>query len=132
MPYKNKEIGKEYHKNYHKKWYEKHKTKRQTELKSYINKWYPTPSGRYASHKSSCKMRGLVNEITLQEFTNLIGQKCIYCGGDGHGIDRVDNSIGYIKSNCVPSCAMCNYMKKHHSEKDFIEHCVKVANFNNN
>jgi hypothetical protein len=28
-----------------------------------------------------------------------------------NGIDRVDNSIGYIKSNSVTCCSQCNFAK---------------------
>lgn len=28
-----------------------------------------------------------------------------------NGIDRKDNTLGYVASNCLPCCAMCNYLK---------------------
>lgn len=57
---------------------------------------------------------------------------CEYCGSTKRlGIDRVDSSIrGYDnKANCVPCCAMCNFLKKHLSLQDFLEHVRKVAQF---
>jgi hypothetical protein len=34
------------------------------------------------------------------------------------GIDRVDNSIGYVTSNIVPCCQICNMMNtRYHQNK---------------
>lgn len=40
-----------------------------------------------------------------------------------NGIDRMDSSKGYEVDNCVPCCAMCNYMKLEYSQEDFIRKC---------
>lgn len=45
---------------------------------------------------------------------NIFNQKCVYCGESDWtklGCDRVDNSIGHIKSNVVCSCLHCNMIK---------------------
>lgn len=38
-----------------------------------------------------------------------------------NGIDRVDNSVGYVLSNCVPCCSTCNRMKGTMSSEEFKE-----------
>ena len=38
------------------------------------------------------------------------------------GLDRVDNSIGYILENVVPCCVTCNSMKMAMSYNEFITH----------
>lgn len=43
-----------------------------------------------------------------------------------NGIDRVDNSLGYILSNVVSCCKICNYMKKDLSEQEFQDQCERV------
>lgn len=127
MPFKDKSEGIKYHKKYHRKWYNQNIKKRRKEISLYNKKYYPTSRGRYTQHKSNCKRRGLINELTLEQFTYLINSDCEYCGNIGHGIDRVDNSIGYLINNCVPCCTMCNYMKKNYTEEEFIEHCIKIV-----
>lgn len=45
---------------------------------------------------------------------NILSKPCHYCGEtDWHklGCDRIDNSIGHIKLNIVPSCLHCNMTK---------------------
>ena len=37
-----------------------------------------------------------------------------------NGIDRVNNNLGYSKSNCVACCTFCNYAKSDHSQEEFI------------
>ena len=46
-----------------------------------------------------------------------------------NGVDRADNSIGYIINNCIPCCRMCNIMKWDHPKQKFIEHAEKIVNF---
>lgn len=61
------------------------------------------------------------NDIT-QEWAN---QQTVYV----NGIDRLDNSIGYITDNCVPCCSTCNDMKETSSESSFLTHIEKIYNF---
>lgn len=66
---------------------------------------------------------------------DLFRQPCFYCGDatkyeNGEpvcGVDRVDNSLGYITSNMVPCCTTCNFMKGSFSLSEFLDHCVKIA-----
>lgn len=42
------------------------------------------------------------------------------------GIDRTDNSTGYILENCIPCCDICNYMKNDLSKDKFIYKISKI------
>lgn len=58
--------------------------------------------------------------ITKDEFENIASESCHYCGKEGpNGIDRVDNTVGYTKKNCVACCKHCNYVKGDLSLEDF-------------
>jgi hypothetical protein len=46
---------------------------------------------------------------------------CVY-----NGIDRVKPDAGYIPSNCVPCCGVCNFMKRNHTYREFLFHCAKI------
>ena len=37
-----------------------------------------------------------------------------------NGIDRLDNSVGYTKENCVPCYKMCNYAKNKFTMEEFL------------
>lgn len=43
-----------------------------------------------------------------------------------NGLDRVDNSIGYIESNVVPCCYICNKMKGELPVEDFLRHLNNI------
>lgn len=92
------------------------------------NKEYSqTSKGRYTSIKSSAGRREIVFNISFDEF-NLIYFKaeCFYCGGQSTGVDRVDNNIGYVSTNCVACCQLCNTMKLDRGFNEFIEHIARV------
>lgn len=57
---------------------------------------------RGKGHECDMDRHFILNEI--------IPKPCHYCGTIEHprGCDRIDNSIGHLKSNVVPSCAICN------------------------
>lgn len=90
--------------------------------------------GRYRVYKTGAKKRNLAFKLTLEDFEKMWDNNCHYCGDkiDGIGIDRVDNNTGYIKSNTVPCCSVCNLMKLTLRPNDFINQCVKIANKLNN
>jgi len=88
-----------------------------------------TINAKYSQYKLGAKRRGLIFELTLNEFIELTKNSCFYCGSEGFGIDRLDNTIGYLKENCVPCCSICNRMKFQYSVDDFIDHCRKVAEY---
>ena len=81
--------------------------------------------GRFTSLCCLAKGRCSV-ELTYEEYLTFAKiKKCHYCGkvvqwnphgyqGDGHHLDRKDNSLGYSRSNCVVCCARCNRAKSNH------------------
>lgn len=66
-------------------------------------------------------------ELTLEDFTTLIKDSCHYCHGEGGGIDRVANTIGYTVENCVSCCSVCNRMKSDMNYTDFVSLCNRIA-----
>jgi hypothetical protein len=97
---------------------------------------------------SAIKLRGLDFLLTREEFRQLTSQNCYYCNSEPskifyntaslteeakensgyvhNGIDRIDNTKGYILDNCVPCCITCNRMKFTLSQQEFIEHIRKI------
>ncbi len=80
----------------------------------------------------------------------MIFDNCYYCGASPSnvmhysngkkiityytGVDRVDNSKGYIPGNCVPACGFCNKAKNNQSLEEFLDwlnalkmNCQKVG-----
>jgi len=97
----------------------------------------------YYQYKCQAKKRNFVFVLTREFFYEITQQNCFYCGkkpvqcgsrtqrrfGDYlyNGIDRVDNSKGYEKDNCVPCCKWCNIMKRDKSMSEFLKHIQLIA-----
>lgn len=64
-----------------------------------------------SSYKVKDKSAGMeVCDIDIDwMIDNILTKPCCYCGDTRRiGCDRIDNSIGHIKSNVVPCCIECN------------------------
>lgn len=78
--------------------------------------------------------------LSKEDFDAIIEQDCHYCGeppamrlyhnNRGHpfnGIDRRDNAVGYVLSNVVPCCKVCNNAKKDLSYESFLSWVRKIS-----
>jgi hypothetical protein len=97
----------------------------------------------FTKYRSSAKAKGREFKLTSFQFYKLILGDCSYCGspprkrsfkvnkkrvtGRLNGVDRVDNNLGYVDSNCVSCCSDCNYIKGELSEKEFHKQINRVA-----
>jgi len=101
---------------------------------------------QFLAYKAGAVKRNLNFELTEEQFAELTKQNCVYCGSEPrevkkrpkdfvfrmmNGIDRVDPSIGYVLTNCLPCCKICNYMKLDMSQADFLIHINKIVTFIN-
>lgn len=85
--------------------------------------------GRYKSYRRSAKQRNIDFQISFEEFKEVINKPCTYCGTEPNpfnGIDRFDNSKGYIENNLIPCCEWCNKIKLTHSDEETREHIRKM------
>jgi hypothetical protein len=101
-------------------------------------------------YKRNAKKRNYEFLLSEQEFKIITSSNCYYCdspplqksnsaGTRGYtdsgiehgqylynGIDRIDNSKGYILENCVPCCHQCNAAKSNMPISSFIKWIHKV------
>jgi len=73
----------------------------------------------YASYRSRAEKKELNFEITHDDYKTLTNQDCYLCGKQTtethtNGIDRLDNTRGYVLENCRACCRECNHMKKNY------------------
>jgi hypothetical protein len=112
-------------------------TKPTGELATISGKWRQA----WSVHSHGAKVRGLKNTLTIQEFVRLCSANCSYCGAlptlrsingySGHhanGIDRIDNTEGYVLENCTTACSLCNTIKKAMTLKQFLNHIERIYN----
>jgi hypothetical protein len=87
------------------------------------------PEYVFRQYAGGAKRRGLQFSISFDEFCSFWREPCYYCGSsiETVGIDRKDNSAGYISSNVVSCCWPCNRVKCEMSDGEFIAMCKSVA-----
>lgn len=94
-------------------------------------------------YKRSAQRKNHEFSLSVEDFRRLTSSNCYYCGvkpyrkrSNGrtkhstyiyNGIDRVDNSIGYTLSNCVPCCFVCNDWKSNMTQNEFLAHVKRIA-----
>jgi len=90
------------------------------------------PQKRYASTRANAFARKMEFNLTFDEFMFFWEQSCVYCGGkiETANLDRIDNAKGYVLGNVASCCATCNMMKRTMGVDEFISHCRKISNFN--
>lgn len=102
----------------------------------------------YASYRHHARKRGLVFELTIEEFRELTQSDCLYCGqppsnvyclkhkngkprcGAAYiygGIDRLDSKEGYRTGNVVPCCRQCNVAKNTLTQVNFADWVRRVV-----
>jgi hypothetical protein len=79
---------------------------------------------KFYDYRYRAKKRRLRFELTKEQFEKLVTQECSYCetlpGINFNGVDRVDSNLGYVFSNCVSACKVCNRWKSDMALKQFV------------
>jgi hypothetical protein len=98
----------------------------------------------YGQHLGNCKLRNRI-PLAYDEWMLFEGLACYACGvsalsrtplteGDTiyrHGLDRVDNKLGYDSpGNTKPCCKQCNYEKGDYDFDQHLESCKRKTEFN--
>ena len=92
-------------------------------------------------YKSNARKRGVSFDLTYAQFETLVDGECYFCGDIGGntlrkrsyndysytGIDRVDNSVGYLPYNCISCCSWCNRAKNNGTLVNFVDKCKKIT-----
>ena len=72
--------------------------------------------GKWNTTRRSAQKRGIEFTLTIDQVADILQRPCVY-GSWIHslethvGIDRKDNSVGYLYENCVPCCGRHNVIK---------------------
>lgn len=90
-------------------------------------------AGQYAIYKGDAEKRIRVFELSPADFEAITSQPCYICGKESsagvhsNGIDRVDNTKGYVLGNTQAACGDCNYMKSSLQLDVFYQQIAKIA-----
>lgn len=97
----------------------------------------------FRSYQRAAKIRNYNFELTKIKFLEIINKNCHYCNAYPsnkarnqnntgnyyyNGIDRVDNSKGYIEENVVPCCINCNRAKSDMHYENFLKWIKNIYN----
>jgi len=101
----------------------------------------------YSTYIHGARERGYEFQLNKDEFYILVKSNCFYCDQEPeersyvsngkeiryntNGLDRVDNSIGYVINNVVTCCSKCNKMKLNHSINTFLNQITKIYMYQN-
>lgn len=104
----------------------------------------PSMNALYGRYRFKALSRKLEFLITIDQFKRITKENCYYCDIEPkqsnlsdcgnrtpyiyNGIDRLDNTKGYIDNNCVPCCRICNQAKSTLTEQEFLEWVKRVYN----
>jgi hypothetical protein len=93
--------------------------------------YHQSLEGRYSQYQTDAKKRHLIFILTLEEFQIIASQVCYYCGQFSKnqnycGLDRIDSTQGYLLTNIVPCCRICNWMKAEMTQQEFQEHINRI------
>jgi hypothetical protein len=72
-------------------------------------------------YRRNANDRGIAWSLERNDVAELTVLPCHYCGYDDSfvGMDRVDNTRGYERSNVVPCCHTCNWAKRDMTAEQF-------------
>jgi hypothetical protein len=84
----------------------------------------------------SARLKKLQFTFSEEEFKEMVVKPCYYCNTIDekgfNGIDRMNQAEGYIQSNGVSCCAMCNWMKGSLDSATFIKRIRHIHSFAKN
>ena len=89
---------------------------------------------QYNIYTRSASDKNLTFKLSFDEYKELVQTHCYYCGmiqeRGFNGIDRMNQTNGYIKDNCVSCCKMCNYIKKSLNIDVFLRRVEHILTYN--
>lgn len=88
---------------------------------------------KYNVYMKNAMSRQLSFELSDEQFEIIRSSNCYLCGKQNtethiNGIDRYDNTIGYILDNCRSCCTECNLMKGTNKYETLIEKMHLIFN----
>jgi hypothetical protein len=106
----------------------------------------------YRTYKRNALKNNRTFSLTIEEFKEITSKDCFYCGikpstvaktiwdikdknklnhtvYNYNGIDRIDSTKDYEKTNIVPCCKWCNIAKSNKTVSEFKEHIFKMYDY---
>jgi hypothetical protein len=87
---------------------------------------------QYHAYQARCRYKKggpIPFEIQHAEFVAILAHACHYCGTTERrrGLDRLEPALGYLLTNVVPACALCNRMRMDMGYSAFLAHVRAIS-----
>jgi hypothetical protein len=128
-------IKKDNRKERYKKLSEEQKEVYKSKNRKYTSEGLGRATSLICAYRKVDKKKGQVCNLD-REFmmTQIFNKSCIYCKSiQNIGCDRIDNTIGHIKTNVVPCCRICNTTRMNnfsHEEMFLLGEVIQKINKN--
>ena len=105
-------------------------------LQKYQEKTYSTIEDSWRDfQKRVYEQKRILLAINYEQFKSLVIKPCYYCGFHTtmkvNGIDRINNHKGYILSNMISCCRICNELKYTSYPIAFLDKINAIVHYNN-
>jgi hypothetical protein len=101
-----------------------------------VEKWKSTylskKTANYKTYVRGANTRNIAFLLSEIQFSETVQKPCYLCGlaasaTYSNGIDRFDNSKGYVEENCRPCCGHCNLLKKDIQYDDILRIAEQIS-----
>jgi hypothetical protein len=98
----------------------------------------------YSNYRDRANKINVQFDISKEKFREITSKSCFYCNADPlqvfyrktyngnylyNGIDRIDNTKGYISGNIVPCCEICNKAKRDMELDKFLKWIKRITEY---
>lgn len=110
----------------------------------------------YRRTQQNAKKRGIIFDLSIKTYSATVFLDCAYCGLPAsqsntftrklrvqkrtsplklykavhevryNGLDRIDNTVGYLDGNIAPCCKQCNVAKQDFTHQEFMEWVKRI------
>jgi hypothetical protein len=100
----------------------------------YASEFENSTNASYHEYKKRATQKSLAFELSEEQFSSIVNQPCYLCGKETinihkNGIDRFDNTKGYIEENVRSCCWNCNYMKRDYTYDNLMTKCHLIYEY---
>lgn len=90
-------------------------------------------SHQYQIYSKNAIKKNVEFSLIFEDFQTITNNNCFYCDESNprgfQGIDRKDQTVGYVRENCIPCCKMCNYLKGSLHKNVFLERVEHILTY---
>ena len=92
-----------------------------------VRKYNQSPMGRYRSFVSCHIKKGVIVELSFEQYQELKLQECYFCSQPSSSLRRFNKNIGYTIENTLPVCPKCQVARWQQTPEEFIAYAKAIV-----